>query len=38
LANEVNAQSGKKIDKAFADLLLQAIETTLKTETDIVAA
>jgi hypothetical protein len=32
LANEVKAQSGKKIDKAFADLLLQAIEFTLKTD------
>jgi 2',3'-cyclic-nucleotide 2'-phosphodiesterase / 3'-nucleotidase / 5'-nucleotidase len=31
LANEVKAQSGKKIDKAFADLLLKAIEFTLKT-------
>jgi hypothetical protein len=32
LANEVNAQSGKKIDKAFADLLLKAIEFSLKTD------
>jgi hypothetical protein len=32
LANEVKAQSGKKIDKAFAELLLKAIEFTLKTD------
>jgi hypothetical protein len=32
LANEVKAQSGKKIDKAFADLLLKAIDFTLKTD------
>jgi hypothetical protein len=32
MANEVKAQSGKKIDKAFADLLLKAIESTLKTD------
>jgi hypothetical protein len=32
LANEVKAQSGKKIDKAFADLLLKAIEFSMKTD------
>ncbi|MBW5446240.1 endonuclease [Cohnella sp. CFH 77786] len=32
LANEVKAQSGKKIDKTFAELLLKAIEQIMKTE------